>query len=343
MKDPRLIDLHIHLGGAVPAAVLWEILCESGLQTAFTSFDELQDFLTVEPESITSLDDFIGRYFHASEFIQSSPHAASTAIYQLVAKAYRRSRIEAVEIRFNPIKRLRQGLHTLDSIVLASLQGLQRASLHYPVRTGIIFSLGRELDLDDNWKVVECAVKYAHKGALDGAYGVVGIDLAGPESRRNEADPAWLAEASKMVEAARKAGLGVTWHVGETAATGPELMLKAVEHLRPDRIGHGIELRKATGALRDRLLGALRENRICLEVCPTVNLITRSVGNLHELAGLVRILSQSDVPFCINTDNPYLIKTNLCREYEIMAEALGDGAALLDACHQHAATATFLR
>ena len=183
-----MIDLHIHLGGAVPAAVLWEILCESGLQTAFASFDDLQDYLTVEPESITSLDDFIGKYFHASEFIQSSPHAASTAIYQLVAKAYRRSRLEAVEIRFNPIKRLRRGLHTLDSIVVASLQGLQRASLHYPVRTGIIFSLGRELDLEDNWKILACAVKYARKGAMDGAYGVVGIDLAGPASRRNEAD-----------------------------------------------------------------------------------------------------------------------------------------------------------
>lgn len=338
-----MIDLHIHLGGAVPAAVLWEILCESGLQTAFASFDDLQDYLTVQPETITSLDDFIGRYFHASEFIQSSPHAASTAIYQLVAKAYRRSRLEAVEIRFNPIKRLRRGLHTLDSIVVAALQGLQRASLHYPVRTGVIFSLGRELDLEDNWKILACAVKYARKGALDRAYGVVGIDLAGPESRRNEADADWLREAAKMVEEARRAGLGVTWHVGETEATGPELMYRVVDKLRPDRIGHGIELRKATGAERDRLLGALKANNICLEICPTVNLVTCSIRSLDEISGLVRTLSSAGVPFCLNTDNPYLIKTNLRQEYDIMAAALGADAGLLEPCHAHAAAATFLR
>jgi len=338
-----MIDLHIHLGGAVPAAVLWEILCDSGLQTAFASFDDLQDYLTVQPETITSLDDFIGRYFHASEFIQSSPHAASTAIYQLVAKAYRRSKLDAVEIRFNPIKRLRRGLHTLDSIVVASLQGLQRASLHYPVRTGIIFSLGRELDLEDNWKILACAVKYARKGALDGAYGVVGLDLAGPESRRNEADVAWLAEAAKMVEEARRAGLGITWHVGETPDTGPELMLKALEHLRPDRIGHGIELRKATGQMRHRLLDVLRETKTCLEICPTVNMVTKSIGSYDEIAGLVRTLSDAEVPFCLNTDNPYLIKTNLRQEYTVMEQALGADAGLLRPCHAHAAEATFLR
>ena len=31
-------DLHIHLGGAVPSSVLWEILCDNGLRTEFVDF-----------------------------------------------------------------------------------------------------------------------------------------------------------------------------------------------------------------------------------------------------------------------------------------------------------------
>ena len=43
-----------------------------------------------------------------------------------------------------------------------------------------------------------------------------------------------------MIETARAAGLGVTIHVGEEGATGAEEIGEVVEHLRPDRIGHGI-------------------------------------------------------------------------------------------------------
>lgn len=338
-----MIDLHTHLGGAVPAAVLWEILCDSGLQMEFESFDALQKFLSIDPGSVTSLDDFVGRYFQASEFIQSSPHAASTAVYHLVAKAYRRSKLEAVEVRYNPVKRLRRGLHSIDSIVMATIQGLQRASMHYPVRTGIIFSLGRELSIDSNWEIIDTAVCIKRRRPLMGAYGLVGIDLAGPESRRNEADPDWIREAVKMVEKARSENLGVTWHVGETSHTGPELMIKAIEHIQPDRIGHGIELRNAAGKEKERLCQLLREKEICLEICPSVNLVTKSIGDISEIADLVRFCHREDIRYTINTDNPYLIHTNLRREFKIVARALGPDAGLLDQAHQTAREATFLQ
>lgn len=338
-----MIDLHTHLGGAVPAAVLWEILCDSGLRTEFGSFDELQSYLSVKPGEIQSLDDFVGRYFHASEFIQSSPGAASTAVYQMVAKAYRRAKIDAVEIRFNPIKRIRGGLHSIDAIVLAAIQGLQRASMHYDVRTGIIFSMGRELSIEENWQIIDTALRFGRRREMQGAYGLVGIDLAGPESRRNEANPDWLKETSRMVEKARNADFGITWHVGETTATGPELMLKAIDSLRPDRIGHGIELRNATGTQRDRIVQQLREQQICLEICPSVNLVTRSVGDLKEIAEVIHLCARESIPFCLNTDNPYLIHTNLAREYSLMEAELGTDAPILEEAHRHAEQASFLK
>jgi adenosine deaminase len=339
-----MLDLHTHLGGAVPSAVLWEVLCDSGIQTRFASFDELHAYLSVSAQDIRSLDDFLGRYFHATELIQSSPQAAATSAYQAVVKSYRRSGIQGIELRYNPLKRIRGGFHTLDAIIMGTIQGLQRASMHYPsVQTGVIFSMGKEQDIATNAEIVQAAIRFHSCGRMAGAWGVVGIDMAGPESLGKDHDEQWLRALAPHVEQARKAGLGITWHVGETQHTGPEGMMKVIEHLNPHRIGHGIELRKAQGKTRDRLVGMLRDNGICLELCPSVNKVTRSISDYSEIAELIRFLAREGLAFCLNTDNPYLIHTNIQREYELMAQALGDDAGLLAQAHQHAKAASFLK
>lgn len=338
-----MIDLHVHLGGAVPAAVLWEILCDGGLQTEFGSFDKLQDYLTVRSDEILSLDDFLGRYFHATELIQSSPHAAMAAAYQAIAKAYRRAHIQGMELRYNPLKRIRAGVNTLDSIIMATIQGLQRASLHYGVKTGILFSLDKGGTIEGNWMIVEEAVKFRSQGNLRGAYGVVGIDIAGSESLGKEHDKIWLSEMAKMFEEARKMGLGLSWHVGETPHTGPQGMINVIEAIKPNRIGHGIELRKAQGKELDRLCGLLREHQICLEICPTVNLVTRSIQDLKEIADLIRLVDKEQISFCLNTDNPYIVNTNLQREYDLIAKVLGQDARLLEKSRAYAEQASFMK
>ena len=336
-------DLHIHLGGAVPSSVLWEILCDNGLRTEYVDFASFHDSLTARADDVKSLDDFLGRYFQVTEEIQSSPSAASVSAYQVVAKAYRRAQVDAVELRFNPQKRMRHGLHTMDAIILAVMQGLERASLHYGVATGIILSLGRDLSLESNWQIIDAAIKWRSRGSLNGANGVVGIDMAGPESRSLELSKPWMSEVSAMMEKAREAGLKITYHVGESEATGPDGMLRVIEQIRPDRIGHGIELRHAEGKQRKTLIQLLQENEICLELCPTVNLVTRVIPDYACIASFVHDLVANEIAWCINTDNPYLIHTNLKREYEIVGKELGDDAeALLDLGMKHASRHRFM-
>ena len=336
-------DLHIHLGGAVPSSVLWEILCDNGLKTEYSDFTSFHDSLTARHDEVKSLDDFLGRYFEVTEEIQSSPSAASVSAYQVVAKAYRRAQIEAIELRFNPYKRVRHGLHTMDAIILAVMQGLERASLHYGVATGIILSLGRDLSLEANWQIIDAAIKWRSRGSLNGANGVVGIDMAGPESRALELSKPWMSEVTVMMEKAREAGLKITYHVGESEATGPEGMLRVIEAIHPDRIGHGIELRHAEGKQKDTLVTLLREHAVCLELCPTVNLVTRVIPDFSSIACFVRDLAKNDIPYCINTDNPYLIHTNLKQEHEIVGKELGtDAEPLLKLGMQHAVKHQFL-
>ena len=336
-------DLHIHLGGAVPSSVLWEILCDNGLKTEYSDFTSFHDSLTARHDEVKSLDDFLGRYFEVTEEIQSSPSAASVSAYQVVAKAYRRAQIEAIELRFNPYKRVRHGLHTMDAIILAVMQGLERASLHYGVATGIILSLGRDLSLEANWQIIDAAIKWRSRGSLNGANGVVGIDMAGPESRALELSKPWMSEVTVMMEKAREAGLKITYHVGESEATGPEGMLRVIEAIHPNRIGHGIELRHAEGKQKDTLVTLLREHAVCLELCPTVNLVTRVIPDFSSIARFVRDLAKNDIPYCINTDNPYLIHTNLKQEHEIVGKELGtDAEPLLKLGMQHAVKHQFL-
>jgi adenosine deaminase len=336
-------DLHIHLGGAVPSSVLWEILCDNGLRTEYVDFTSFHDSLTARPDEVKSLDDFLGRYFQVTEEIQSSPSAASVSAYQVVAKAYRRAQVKKLELRFNPHKRVRHGLHTMDAIILAVMQGLERASLHYGVATGIILSLGRDLSLESNWQIIDAAIKWRSRGSLNGANGVVGIDMAGPESRALELSKPWMSEVAAMMEKARDAGLKITYHIGESEGSGPAGMLKVLEAIHPDRLGHGIELRNATGKTKDALTTLLREEAICLELCPTVNLVTRVIPDIQSIARFVRDLADQQIPYCINTDNPYLIHTNLKREYEIVGAELGaDAATLLDLGMQYAVRHSFL-
>jgi adenosine deaminase len=336
-------DLHIHLGGAVPSSVLWEILCDNGLRTEYVDFASFHASLTARHDEVKSLDDFLGRYFQVTEQIQSSPSAASVSAYQVVAKAYRRAQVTALELRFNPQKRMRHGLHTMDAIILAVMQGLERASLHYGVATGILLSLGRDLSLEANWQIIEAAIKWRSRGPLNGANGVVGIDMAGPESRALELNAAWLNEIAAMMATAREAGLKITYHIGESEATGPDGMLRVIEAIRPDRIGHGIELRRATGARRATLIQLLQEHEICLELCPTVNRVTRVIDDYACIAHFVRDLVANDLAWCINTDNPYLIHTNLKREYEIIGKELGnDAESLLELGMNHALRHRFM-
>jgi adenosine deaminase len=330
-------DLHIHLGGAVPSAVLWEILCDNGLRTGYSDFTTFHESLTATTDEVKSLDDFLNRYFQVTEEIQSSPSAASVSSYQVVAKAHRRAKVSGLELRFNPYKRVRGGLHTMDAIILAVMQGLERASLHYGVTTGIILSLGRDLPLDANWQIIEAAIKWRSRGSINGANGVVGIDMAGPESGRREYDREWLAETARMMDKARAAGLRITYHVGESEGTGPEAILRVLEAIHPDRIGHGIELRKAEGALRDTLTALLRHTRTCLEICPTVNRVTQVIPDFTSLATFVLGLARENIPFCICTDNPYLVHTNLREEHDILAAELGADAPSILALSQESA------
>ncbi|MEN9722528.1 MAG: adenosine deaminase, partial [Pseudomonadota bacterium] len=113
---------------------------------------------------------------------------------------------------------------------------------------------------------------------------------------------------------AKRAGAKITIHAGES--TGPETIWTAIEDLGANRIGHGVS------AIQDPMLVEfLRDRKICLEMCPTSNWLTRVVPSFeaHPLPALLR----AGVPVCINTDDPTLFGTTLPSETTLVRERMG--------------------
>lgn len=304
-----LVDLHIHVGGAVAPHVLWSIAHDQGFKLPVADYWEFKELVSARPGKVRSLDEYLAVLHRWTERIQSSPQAMERSVYEIVGKEYRSSRVSLIELRFNPMKRNVGGERDLDHIIHAALRGMDRAVLEYGVRTGLIFCLAREFEPRLNEILVEKAIRYRRRG-------VVGIDLAGTENNAVELRPKEVARYRELFARARAGGLKTTVHTGETAGTGAEGVRAVVEQLEPHRIGHGI-----CAARDERVMDLLRERRITLEICPSSNLATRAVASLAELGEILRRFWERGVRFTVNTDGPYLLDTNMRSEVRMLRVA----------------------
>ncbi|MFN0061217.1 MAG: adenosine deaminase [Myxococcaceae bacterium] len=301
-----LIDLHIHVGGAVAPHVLWSIAHQQGFKLPVRNYFEFVELITARPGKVANLDDYLKILHTYTEKIQSSPMAIERSVYEVIGKEYRGSRVTQIELRFNPMKRNLSSELDLDHIIHAALHGMDRACLEYGVKAGLIFCLAREFDERLNGIILDKAIRYK-------ARGIIGIDLAGTETNALELRPDVVARYQALFERARQAGLKTTVHTGETAGTGVEGVVAVVEKLKPHRIGHGIRAAKDEAAMK-----LLRERNVVLEICPTSNLHTHAVENLDELKDILQTFWDRKVKFTINTDGPYLLDTDMRTEIALL-------------------------
>ena len=300
-----LAELHTHLGGSVASEILWSLAHEQGIALPVKDYWEFDRLVTVsDPRGVPNLD-ALDAIYHWTELIQSSPLAVERSVHAAIGGAYRSQGITTLELRFNPMKRNRGGERDLDHIILAAVRGLDLASLEYPqVRAGLILMMDRTFDRRLNEIIVEKAIRWANRG-------IVGVDIAGPRPKGARYDYTQLAP---MVETAREAGLGVTIHVGEEGGEiGRAEIAEVVEHLRPERIGHGI-----LAAGDPELMHALRDAGTVLEICPTSNLLTKALADEAAVRETLRRFIEHGVAFTIATDGPEMMRTHLRDELELL-------------------------
>jgi adenosine deaminase len=172
--------------------------------------------------------------------------------------------------------------------------------------------------------ILQKAIKYSKQG-------VVGLDVAGPDRKSFS-----MQKHALLFQKARAAGLGVTVHTGETMNL-KELEF-VVKHIRPDRIGHGIQCVKDKDLMKE-----IAAAGIVLETCPSSNLHNSVVKNVSELKSIYQALLKHKVKFTINTDGPEMYRTNIHKEQEFLITNKILTRAQIDQCTKWAFDATFIK
>ena len=303
-----LIDLHIHAGGSVAPHVLYSIAMQQGFKLPTKDYWDFVDLITVKADKVKNLDDYLKIMHQWTEKIQSSPAAMERSIYEIIGKEYRSSRVNQIEIRFNPMKRNLSGERDLDHIIVASLRGMEMACMEYGVNACFIFCLAREFSFQQNQIILDKAIKYQSRGVL-------GIDLAGPEKMNLELRLNEAQRYERLFDRARAAGLKTTVHTGETSHTSGEGVLATLKYLKPHRIGHGIR-----AAYNEEALDRLADTGVVLELCPSSNLDTHAIKDMEEMKHIINRFKEKKVKFTINTDGTYLLNTHLQHEAVLLMD-----------------------
>lgn len=305
--------LHEHLDGGLRVATIIELADEMGYE-GLPSTDEglLSDWF--HQGRAGTLERYLAAFEHTVGVMQDQESIRRVA-YESVQDLARDGVVYA-EIRFAPSLNTNRGL-AVEAVLEAAYDGITKASSEEGVTVGLIVTAMRQET--DSASIARAAVRLKDSG-------VVGFDLAGPESGY----PANLhTEACRI---ASEGGLGVTIHAGE--GHGPHSIWRAINACHANRIGHGVRVAEDTDFDGRSLteLGSfarsVRDHRIPLEVAITSNVHTGTYSDVahHPFGELYR----NGFNVSINTDNRLMSGVTLTNEYALATDAFGLGLGDLE-------------
>jgi adenosine deaminase len=288
-------ELHVHLDGSLRPATMLELGQAAGVRMPADDPARLRSHMRVD--DARNLEDYLARFDLTIALLQT-PEAIERVAYEMCEDAARDG-IWYLEVRYCPMLSCQRGL-TLDDVITAEWQGLQRGERDFGITARIICCSLRHYDPVLSLEIARHAVSARHLG-------VVGFDLAGGEAGRL---PGRHAAA---FDAAAEGGLGITVHAGEAA--GAESISEAIFRCHANRIGHGTRLWE-NPVLQDYV----RDRRICVEANITSNIQTRAVPDAasHPVRRYVR----EGLNVTLGTDNWLMSDVSLSGEYQLAQTAL---------------------
>lgn len=305
-----LIDLHRHLDGSVRLKTILELADQHGIELPARSVEGLRPYVQVT-SSEAGLMAFIARFKFLTA-VMVDADACRRIAFENVEDAASEG-IAYVELRFSPAFMAEaNGLKT-EEVVDAVIDGTRASARAAGIEARLIGILSRSYGVGSCMDELDVLLRRRDE--------LVALDLAGDEARF----PAGL--FSEHFRRAREAGLAVTVHAGE--ADGPQSVWSAIDHLGASRIGHGFR------SIEDpRLVEALVERRIGLEICLTSNLHIGAVESYQ--AHPAKHLFDAGVLLNLNTDDPGISGIDLRHEYEVAAPAAGFSDSDLETVRRNA-------
>lgn len=281
------VDLHVHLEGSMRATTVVELAERHGV--------ELPDGLREGRYDFRDFRHFIDEWLAGLACLRRPEDFRRIALEFCEDQAARGVRY--AEVSFS-LPDHAERFDDWDAPIRGVLEGLAEGE-RFGVRCRVYVDVVRGIDMAVSRRAMETAAAYVGKG-------VIGIGLGGEE--RFPPEP-----YAEIFREGRARGLRSIPHAGETH--GPGSIRGAIEALGAERIGHGIRI------LEDTLLvEEVRARGIGLDVCPTSNVMTRSVPSLeeHPLGAML----DAGLLCTLASDDPTMFHSGLAAEYEVCRRVL---------------------
>ena len=195
----------------------------------------------------------------------------------------------------------------------AYLEGVLEGARRAEAATGIVARFIIVGIRHEGAEAVEAAADFAIRHRSDR---LTGFGMAGEERMHHPRD------FVRAFDRARDGGLRITVHAGELA--GPESVAAALDHIKPERIGHGVR------AIEDpALVERLARSGVVLECCPGSNVALGLYGSYRDHPLIA--LRDAGVKVTISSDDPPFFHTDLRQDHLGIRKAFGlDRAAMAD-------------
>ncbi|MCG2798690.1 MAG: adenosine deaminase [Cellulomonas sp.] len=290
--------LHLHFTGSMRPSTLAELASEQGLRlpTALLDHDPLR-------VAGTERGWFrFQRLYDAARAVVRSEAAMRRLVDEAVADDAAEGSLR-LELQVDPTS-YAPYVGGITPAVEIVLDAAAQAARRHGIEVGVVVAASRLRHPLDARTLARLAARYAGTG--DGE--VVGFGLSNDE-RRGDTEAFGPAFAL-----ARRAGLASVPHGGELL--GPTHVEQVLDHLDPDRLGHGVRAGEDPRVL-DRLVSA----GVALEVCPASNV---SLGVFEAAAQVpLRTLVEAGATVALGADDPLLFRSRLVDQYVIARTELG--------------------
>ena len=282
-------ELHCHLDG-VPDPAMLRALVDEGIE------------LPIAPEALEAAYPVRDFASFLAWFAAQEPLAANFELYRHVARLHV-ERLKAQHVVYAElfVPSLSQDIERATE-QLVGLRETLDACEGGAIQVELLNAWSRDRDLARAERLATRNIHLYEAGLL------CGVALAGPE----RGFP--VSRLAGVFDRYHEAGVPIQIHAAEWC--GPESAWDALEHGHPRRIGHG------THVLGDaRLVDALIERGVHVEMCPTSNVCTGSIEHIEEHP--IRRAFEAGLDVSIATDDPGAFRCSMDSEYGLLAERFG--------------------
>lgn len=282
-KFPK-VELHVHLDCCLSFDALKKISPEISLSTYKEKFIGTGS---------NSLKDYIKCADIALEYMQTKQQLE--IVVEDLFNQFKSDNIIYAEVRFAPLLHLKKGLSAEEVVKIVSEKTFIE-SKKSGIEVGLILCTLRHFNKKESLRTAELFNSFSNKN-------IVGFDLAADEAGYP------LDNHLKAFQIARNNNVLCTAHAGE--ALGSQSVLDTLQHLKPQRIGHGVRCIES-----DELMGKIKKENIHLEICVTSNIVTKVFNDVKDHP--IDKLYKYGISLSVNTDGRTISDTDMNKEYSLL-------------------------